>query len=155
MNIVITGGTGALGTSVVQVMLARGFDVHLPIVEAELPAHVPWRADPRVHATKLSLDNEAQVTAFYAAISELWGSIHLVGGFAMAPIASTTLADFEQQWKINTVTCFLGCREAVKAMRRGAGAAAGSSTSRCNRPVVVAGRRHARVFEREGSRSRR
>ncbi len=118
MNIVITGGTGALGTSVVQVMLARGFDVHLPIVETALPARLPWRADPKVHAAKVSLDNETDVTAFYADLGDLWASIHLVGGFHMAPIASITVADLEQQWRINTVTCFLGCREAVKAMRR-------------------------------------
>ena len=36
----------------------------------------------------------------------------------MAPIAQTSLADFEKQWRTNTVTCFLGCREAVKAIRK-------------------------------------
>src|SRR5439155_11759055 len=56
---------------------------------------------------------------FYAALPALWASVHLVGGFAMAPVASTSLADFEKQWRLNVVTCFLGCREAVKAIRRG------------------------------------
>ena len=118
MRIVITGGTGGLGASVVASFLARGADVHLPIVETELPAHLPWRADARVHAQRVSLDDEAQVGAFYGALPDLWASIHLVGGFQMAPIAATTLADFEKQWRLNAVTCFLACREAVKAIRK-------------------------------------
>lgn len=119
MRVVITGGTGALGASVVAECLKRGFDVHLPIVESELPAHLAWRGDHRVHAKQLSLDDENQVMAFYGELPELWASIHLVGGFAMAPIVSTSLAMFENQWRLNAATCFLGCREAVRTMRRG------------------------------------
>lgn len=119
MHVVVTGATGALGAGVVEVLLARGATIHMPIVEAELPARAAWRSDPRVHAApKVSLDDEAQVSAFYASLPELWASIHLVGGFAMAKVADTSLADFEKQWRLNTVTCFLACREAVKAIRR-------------------------------------
>ena len=118
MRVVVTGGTGGLGSAVVETFLARGADVHLPIVEAELPAHLPWRGNPKVRASKVSLEDEAQVAAFYAALPDLWASIHLVGGFAMAPIAETSLAQFEEQWRVNAVTCFLGCREAVKAIRK-------------------------------------
>ncbi len=115
---VVTGAFGYSGKYLARRLLARGAEVHLPIVETELPAHLPWRADPHVHAQRVSLDDEAQVTAFYAALPDLWASIHLVGGFQMAPIATTTVADLEKQWRLNTVTCFLACREAVKAMRR-------------------------------------
>jgi NAD(P)-dependent dehydrogenase (short-subunit alcohol dehydrogenase family) len=118
MNVVISGGTGGLGASVVEAFLAAGADVHLPMLETELPAHLVWRGEARVHAKQLSLDDEASVSAFYGALPELWASIHLVGGFAMAPIAETSLADFEKQWRMNAVTCFLGCREAVKAIRK-------------------------------------
>jgi NAD(P)-dependent dehydrogenase (short-subunit alcohol dehydrogenase family) len=118
MHVVISGGTGGLGASVVEAFLARGAEVHLPILEAELPAHLAWRGDARVHAAKLSLDDELQVTAFYATLPELWASIHLVGGFTMAKVEDTSLADFEKQWRMNAVTCFLGCREAVKTIRK-------------------------------------
>jgi NAD(P)-dependent dehydrogenase (short-subunit alcohol dehydrogenase family) len=118
MKIVITGGTGGLGVAVVDALLTRGFEIHLPIVEAELPAHLPWRANPHVHAARVSLEDEPQVTAFYGGLTDLWASVHLVGGFAMAPIADITLAAFEQQWKLNGATCFLACREAIKAMRK-------------------------------------
>jgi NAD(P)-dependent dehydrogenase (short-subunit alcohol dehydrogenase family) len=118
MHIVVTGGTGGLGTSVVATLLARGAEIHLPIVEPELPKHLPWRGEPKVHAKQVSLDDEAGAKAYYAALPPLWASIHLVGGFAMAPIEATTLADFEKQWRLNAVTCFLACREAVAAIRR-------------------------------------
>jgi NAD(P)-dependent dehydrogenase (short-subunit alcohol dehydrogenase family) len=118
-NVVVTGGTGALGAGVVELFLARGATVHLPMMEPALPAHVPWRDHARVKATPgVSLDDEKQVEQFYASLPSLWASVHLVGGFAMAKLADTSLADFEKQWRMNTVTCFLACREAVKAMRR-------------------------------------
>lgn len=118
MNVVVSGGTGGLGASVVEAFLAQGADVYLPILEAELPAHLPWRTDHLVHASTISLDDEGHVSKFYGALPSLWASVHLVGGFAMAPIAETSLAEFEKQWRLNAVTCFLGCREAVKAIRR-------------------------------------
>lgn len=122
MNVVISGGTGGLGASVVEAILAQGAEVYLPVLETELPAHLAWRTDKRVHVEKVSLDDEAAVSKFYGALPSLWASIHLVGGFAMAPVAETSLAEFEKQWRMNTVTAFLGCREAVKAIRRsGAG----------------------------------
>jgi len=119
MHVVITGATGALGAGVVDVLLARGAIIHIPMVEEALPAHATWRSHPNVHAApKVSLDDEAQVSAFYGNLPELWASIHLVGGFGMAKVADTSLADFEKQWRLNTVTCFLTCREAVKAIRK-------------------------------------
>src|SRR5258706_5772369 len=115
-HIVVTGGTGGLGATVVARFVEQGAIVHLPIVEAELRAHLPWRA--KVEAKQVSLDDEAHVAAFYGALPSLWASIHLVGGFAMAKLEATSLADFEKQWRLNVATCFLGCREAVKAIRR-------------------------------------
>ncbi|HEX5058239.1 MAG TPA: SDR family NAD(P)-dependent oxidoreductase [Kofleriaceae bacterium] len=136
MNIVVTGATGALGAGLVAVLLERGADVYVPMVEPELPKYLAWRDSARVHASpKVSLDDEAQVTAFYASVPNLWASIHLVGGFAMAPIAETSLADFEKQWRLNTATCFLTCREAVKAIRKaGTG---GRIVNVAARPVLV------------------
>ena len=104
-HVVVTGGRGALGQGVVAVLEARGAIVH---VTPNPPA--------------LQLEDEAQAVAWFGALPPLWASIHLVGGFAMKPLVETSLADFEAQWKINTVTCFLACREAVRAIRKtGAG----------------------------------
>jgi NAD(P)-dependent dehydrogenase (short-subunit alcohol dehydrogenase family) len=101
-HIVVSGGRGALGEAVVAALANRGATVHVP-------------------AREVRFDDEAAVVAYYAQLPPLWASIHVVGGFAMSPIAETSLAAFEQQWRINTVTCFLGCREAVKALRKSGG----------------------------------
>jgi NAD(P)-dependent dehydrogenase (short-subunit alcohol dehydrogenase family) len=120
-HVVVTGASGGLGGAVVELLLARGAEIHVPIVEPELPARVTWRADPRVHATTIaSLDDEPKVAAFYERIP-LWASIHLVGGFAMSKLEDTTLAAFEQQWRTNVATCFVSCREATRAIRKAGG----------------------------------
>jgi NAD(P)-dependent dehydrogenase (short-subunit alcohol dehydrogenase family) len=100
-NVVVTGGRGALGTGVVAALEARGANV---IVAPDPP--------------ELDLTSEDATTKFYAGLPPLWASIHLVGGFAMKPLLDTTYADFEKQWKLNTATCFLSCREAVRAIRK-------------------------------------
>jgi len=115
-HVVVTGGKGALGTGVVELLVARGATVHV----ADRP--------------EVSLDREADAVAFYAGLPPIWASIHLVGGFAMAPIADLSLADFEGQWRLNAVTCFLSCREAVKSMRRGGGG--GRIVNVAARPVL-------------------
>jgi NAD(P)-dependent dehydrogenase (short-subunit alcohol dehydrogenase family) len=102
-HVVITGGGGGLGGAVVEVFRARGAIVHV-------------LDRPAVDAT-----DEAQVAAFYAGLPACWASVHLIGGFAMAKLVDTRLADFETQWRLNTATCFLACREAVRAIRRRGG----------------------------------
>jgi NAD(P)-dependent dehydrogenase (short-subunit alcohol dehydrogenase family) len=121
-RVVITGATGALGSAVVTALLERGAECHLPMREAEVPAHLPWRGDARVHpVAEVELDDEAAVTGFYAALPSLWGSVHLVGGFAMKPLLETSLAELRAQHDLNAVTCFLCSREAARAMQRGGG----------------------------------
>jgi len=120
--VVITGATGGLGGAVVMALLERGASCHLPMLEPAVPSGRPWSGHARVAATTgVALDDEAQVTALYAALPGLWGSIHLVGGFAAAPIVDTSVADLNRMVAMNTTTCFLSCREAVRAIRRGGG----------------------------------
>lgn len=118
--IVVTGGTGALGTAVVGRLLDAGAACHVPFVEqreADAFAHA-GRAGVRLEGP-VDLTCEGDVEAFYRGIDGLWGSIHLAGGFAMSDLAETSRADFMAQIEMNALTCFLCCREAVKAMRRG------------------------------------
>jgi NAD(P)-dependent dehydrogenase (short-subunit alcohol dehydrogenase family) len=55
-------------------------------------------------------------------VPQLWGSIHLAGGFTMAPIGGTTKSALTGQIETNFVTAFLCCQAAVATMTRtGAG----------------------------------
>lgn len=117
-HVVVTGGTGALGAGVIDVLLARGATIHVPMLEAAAPPRLPAavRATPGVAAS-----DEGAIEAYYAGLPPLWASIHLAGGFAMKPIAETTRADLDAMWTMNAVTAFLASREAVRALRRGGG----------------------------------
>lgn len=120
-HVVVTGGTGALGAAVVRAVLDRGAHVHVPRLASAMPSQVPFD-DERVHvSTSIDLADEASVVSYYESLPPLWGSVHCAGGFAMASLADTSLADFERMWRTNAVSCFLCCREAVRSMRRGAG----------------------------------
>jgi NAD(P)-dependent dehydrogenase (short-subunit alcohol dehydrogenase family) len=117
-HVVVTGGTGALGTAVVAGLRQAGAVCHVTnLVAAELEQFA-LRNDAGVHVTSgVDLADEAAVARFYASLPPLWASIHLAGGFAMAPIAETTAMDFEAQFRINTLSCFLCSRAAVGAIR--------------------------------------
>ena len=115
-NVVVTGGKGALGGAVVAWFETRGAAVHVPDIAT------------------VDLSDEAQAVAYFAALPPLWASVQLAGGFAMAQLVDTTLADFERQWRMNTVTCFLSCREAVRSIRRRGGG--GRIVNVAARPVV-------------------
>jgi len=134
-NVVVTGATGGLGTAVVATLLERGAICHLPMVEKEVPKQLPWYGHARVHAHPgENLDDELRVTAFYDELPALWASIHLVGGFSMAPLTETPVSEFQRMFTLNAVTCFLGTREAVRAIRRSRGG--GRIVNVAARPVL-------------------
>ena len=121
-HIVVTGGTGALGGAVVGSLLAAGAFCHVPYIldaEAERFAHKGEERVRLVGGTNLA--DEAAVARLYAGVPRLWASIHLAGGFAMAPIAQTDKKALQAQLEMNFVSCFLCCRAAVKALSEAGG----------------------------------
>lgn len=119
-QVVVTGGTGALGTAVVAALLERGAICQIPEFAATLPPHFPYNDHDRVKVTTgLDLSDESAVEGFYAGLPALWASIHIAGGFHMAPALEIRKADFLKQIHLNAVTTFLCCREAAKRMQGG------------------------------------
>lgn len=115
----VTGGSGALGAAVVRALAERGAEVRVFDRAAPAPAFLPSGADAaRVTSEVVDLTDERAVTAVYARCARLDGSIHCAGGFDMKPLTQTTLSEFEAMWRMNTVSCFLACREAVRAIAR-------------------------------------
>src|SRR5690349_708860 len=114
-HVVITGGTGALGSAVVARMLRESARCHVTYVDdAELTRFAHKGA---VELHRVDCGDERAVQAFYAGLPGVAASIHIVGGFTMAKVQDTTLADFERMFHLNTVTAFLCCREAIARMR--------------------------------------
>src|SRR5271168_542739 len=122
-HVVVTGGTGALGRAVIGALRAANAVCHVPnLVAAELDGF-PFARDAGVHIVRgIDVADEAAVKRFYNALPPLWASIHLAGGFAMAPIAEISAADFIAQFHMNALSCFLCSAAAVAAFRaQGAG----------------------------------
>jgi NAD(P)-dependent dehydrogenase (short-subunit alcohol dehydrogenase family) len=138
-HVVVTGGTGALGRAVVGALRAANAVCHIPnLVPAELDSF-PFAEDARVHiARSVDVTDEAAVQRFYRALPPLWASIHLAGGFAMAPIEELSAADFTAQFHMNALSCFLCSAAAVAAFR--ARKAAGSGGALGGRIVNVSAR---------------
>src|SRR5262245_12730908 len=121
-NVVVTGGTGALGSALVGALLEAGATCHVPYVVAAEAERFALRAQDRVKLVECkSLTEEADVARLYGGVPQLWASIHLAGGYAMAPVGETTKAALLQQIETNFVTAFLCCRAAVNAMGRRGG----------------------------------
>jgi NAD(P)-dependent dehydrogenase (short-subunit alcohol dehydrogenase family) len=116
-HVVVTGGTGALGSAVVGELIGRGAVCHVPALTDQEAQRFRYRDHPQV---KISADgdlsDEAAVARLFAAVPQLWASIHIAGGFAAAPVAETGKSDLMRQIDMNFVTCFLCCRAAVNAM---------------------------------------
>ncbi|HEX3861402.1 MAG TPA: SDR family NAD(P)-dependent oxidoreductase [Stellaceae bacterium] len=117
-NIVVTGGTGALGIAVVAALRAAGAVCHVTnMVAAELE-HYPHRNDADVRVTTgVDLADEVAVRRFYASLPPLWGSVHLAGGFAMSPVAETSAVAFADQFQMNALSSFLCSAAAIRAIR--------------------------------------
>ena len=119
-HVVVTGGTGALGSAVVGALIEAGAICHVPYIVAAEADRFALRNHDRVKlAADVELTQEAAVGKLYAGVPKLWASIHLVGGFAAAPVADTSKADLMKQIEMNYVTAFLCCRAAVRAMAQG------------------------------------
>jgi NAD(P)-dependent dehydrogenase (short-subunit alcohol dehydrogenase family) len=116
-QVVVTGGTGALGTAVVGALLEAGASCHVPYMHEAAAQHFPHREHAKVTLYPRSdLADEAAVTRVFGNVSSLWASIHLAGGFVAAPVSKTGKSDLMQQLEMNLVSCFLCCRAAVNAM---------------------------------------
>jgi NAD(P)-dependent dehydrogenase (short-subunit alcohol dehydrogenase family) len=120
MDVVVTGGAGALGTAVVRRFLAEGARCVVPSVDDKEVARFPLANDPNVVIVRVTgLTKEDEVGKVYAAAPNLFASIHVAGGFSMDPFVDTRLSDYEKLVNGNGTTAFLCSREAVRLMRAG------------------------------------
>ena len=117
-QVVVTGGTGALGTAVVGALIDAGATCHVPNFDTRELAGFAHAGKPGVSLTTgVDLTDQDEVDSYYAALPRLWASLHLAGGFAMAPLAEAGASEFHDQMNMNVLTAYLCCRGAVANMR--------------------------------------
>ena len=116
-DVVITGGTGALGTAVVEALIGAGAICHVPCFNEAEAQGFALRDRPQVKLVVAgNLADEAAIDRLYQSVGPLWASIHLAGGFAAGPLREASVATLRQQIDMNLLTCLLCCRAAVGAM---------------------------------------
>jgi NAD(P)-dependent dehydrogenase (short-subunit alcohol dehydrogenase family) len=116
-HVVITGGTGALGTAVANALVEAGAHCHVPAIETTAPAG-RFPKDGVSVTTGIDLSSENAVADFYARLPPLHAVINIAGGFAWAPIADSPAKVVQQQLSMNFVSCAMSCREAVANFRK-------------------------------------
>jgi len=135
-HLVVTGGTGALGSAVVGKLLDLGAICHVPNYDPAELTGLKWEGHERVRVVAgVDLTDEHHVERFYGSLEQLWASVNIAGGFAMAPITDTTVWAFEQMHRQNARTAFLCRREAVRLIRRSGGG--GRIVNVAARPALV------------------
>jgi NAD(P)-dependent dehydrogenase (short-subunit alcohol dehydrogenase family) len=121
-HVVVTGGTGALGTAVVGALLETGATCHVPYRSEDEAKRFPHRGHQNVTLAALGdLSDEAAITAYYAGFAKLWASIHIAGGFAFAPIEKSDKALLMGQIESNLLSAYLCSRAAVGVLRKAHG----------------------------------
>lgn len=115
-EVVVTGGTGALGSALVAALLGTGVRCVVPYLHEAEAQRFSYRDDPRVTLIAAGdLSDEAAVSKLYDGLTP-WASIHIVGSFASGQVADTDKAALMTQLDANLISCFLCCRAAVRAM---------------------------------------
>jgi NAD(P)-dependent dehydrogenase (short-subunit alcohol dehydrogenase family) len=107
-TVVITGGTGGLGTTVVA-RLAR--DYHVVVLYRSTPP-------TDVAGVRADLMDEQSVRDAFAEVGEIYALVHLAGGFAAGAVASTSLETWTEMLALNTTAAFLAIREALPRLTR-------------------------------------
>jgi len=118
-QVIVTGGTGALGSAVVGALIQAGATCYVPWRhEAEVERFAYRQHDQVKLFGSVDLSDESTVERLFGEVPALWASIHVAGGFAIGPVAKTSKADLMHLLDMNVVSCFLCCSHAVNAIGR-------------------------------------
>lgn len=113
--IIVTGGTGRLGSAVTKLLLERG--AHVVVTynnDAEvvmLKASLKPKEFEMFSAEKVDVTSETEVTTFIVGVMKKFqridGLANLVGGWASTPIAEVTMEDWQKMLNTNLTSAFL------------------------------------------------
>ena len=119
LQVVVTGGIGALGRAVVAALIDAGATCHIPYRSEAEVERFPFHDHKQAKLYPSSdLGNERGVGQLFDHVPSLWASIHLAGGFAFGPLQDMGETVLRQQIETNFITCALCCRGALRAFAR-------------------------------------
>ena len=92
-QVIVTGGTGALGAAVVGGLIKAGATCYVPWRHEAEVERFAYRQHEQVKLFgSVDLTDESAVDRLFGEVPTLWASIHVAGGFAMGPVAKTRKA---------------------------------------------------------------
>lgn len=124
-SVVITGGTGALGTAVCEAYLRKGCQVAIPFIfDHEIEEFEKEIGDlkSRVTLIRASVTEEAEVDSFFQTVLDKFGKIdilvNIVGGFKGGiPVSELGVEDWDAMMNLNLKSAFLSCRAILPHMK--------------------------------------
>jgi NAD(P)-dependent dehydrogenase (short-subunit alcohol dehydrogenase family) len=133
-SVVVSGGTGGLGSAVTRVLLEAGWHVVVPYVDERELDRV--ERHPELELIAADLFDEQAVAAVVAQTPEPLGAlVNLVGGFAAGGrVHETPIEDFEQQFRLNLRSAYLLCHAALPRLMASSGAIVCVSSRAAVRP---------------------
>lgn len=121
-SVLLSGGSGALGASVLRRLQRAEFAIHAP---ASSPKSIDELTRAGASAAQVDLTDEAAVKRYVSSLpnsGQLRAAVLLAGGFAMGALTDTSSADLRKMLAINFETAFHLVRELLPMFeRRGGG----------------------------------
>jgi NAD(P)-dependent dehydrogenase (short-subunit alcohol dehydrogenase family) len=120
-QILITGGTGGLGTAVTQRVLAQGGQVVVPYLHTadrdRLQQSLSADTLNRLRLVPADLTDEATVISLIRDMPRIDALIHLVGGFAMGDTVDYPYHHWKRDFELNVNTTFLLIKHSLGRMQ--------------------------------------
>jgi NAD(P)-dependent dehydrogenase (short-subunit alcohol dehydrogenase family) len=140
-TVVVTGGTGALGAGVVDILLGAGYAPVVTWVVERERARTEERYGDRVRLEELDVTDPEATRAFGARIDDAggaWGLAHLVGGYRDGePVTELDPAGWEAQIALNMTSAAYMMRALLPGMvARGEGRVVAVSSRVALRPFA-------------------
>ena len=117
-HLILTGGTGGLGTVVTNRVLNLGAHVTIPYHSLnELERFRKTVTDSNVNFIFADLRDERSVKEVFEKQKSVEILIHLMGGFSLGDTDSYTLEEWHRQIDLNLTSTFLVCKYALRIMK--------------------------------------